>query len=303
MLYQLELIMHHILGIYMKQIIVANVTPFDEKGNLDLEGLRTLYNFDLSRGATGFWVMGTTGECKMLTYSEKLAVAKASIETLGNKAIIGINEESTDNAVKLAKEIVDMGASKIFSLPPIYHRPSELGLFKFFESISKIGIPVYVYNIPSYVGYNIELNLTRKMAEEGIIQGMKYTTNDLVSFNEYTRLKQDHREFEIFMGTEHLILPSLMYGGDGVVTAVANFAPEFVKNIFDSFEKGDILKAMEDQYKVIKLASAVSGEDYPAGVKIALRYRGIYVGRVREPLQEDINREGVIYATLKEFGL
>lgn len=286
----------------MKQIIVANVTPFDEKGNLDLEGLKTLYNFDLSRGVTGFWVMGTTGECKMLTTTEKLTVAKTSIEILGEKAIIGINEESTDNSVKLAREIVDMGASKIFSLPPIYHKPSELGLFKFFESLSKIGVPVYVYNIPSYVGYNIDLNLTRRMAEEGIIQGMKYTTNDLVSFHQYTGLKQDHR-FEIFMGTEHLILPSLMYGGDGVVTAVANFAPEFVRNIFTFFEEGNLQKAMEEQHKVIRLASAVSGEDYPAGVKIALRYRGLYVGRVREPLQEDINREGTIYATLKEFGL
>lgn len=94
-----------------------------------------------------------------------------------------------------------------------------------------------------------------------------------------------------------------MYGGDGVVTAVANFAPEFVRNIFTFFEEGNLQKAMEEQHKVIRLASAVSGEDYPAGVKIALRYRGLYVGRVREPLQEDINREGTIYATLKEFGL
>ncbi|MEM4746364.1 MAG: dihydrodipicolinate synthase family protein, partial [Metallosphaera sp.] len=46
-----------------------------------------------------------------------------------------------------------------------------------------------------------------------------------------------------------------------------------------------------------------SNKDYPSGVKIALRYRGIYVGKVREPLQEDINQEGIIYAVLKELGL
>lgn len=96
----------------MKQLIVANVTPFNEKEGIDLEALKNLYNFDLSRGADGFWVMGTTGECKMLSLEEKLQIAKASIDALGEKAIIGINEDSTENSVKLAKEFVNMGARR-----------------------------------------------------------------------------------------------------------------------------------------------------------------------------------------------
>lgn len=153
------------------------------------------------------------------------------------------------------------------------------------------------------MGYAINLQLTEKMASEGIIEGMKYTTNDLSSFHHYVEIKNIAKNFKLFMGTEELILPSLMYGGDGVVTAVANFAPEYVRTIFDLYEKGDINKAMGEQLKVIRLARAVSGEDYPSGVKVALRYRGLYVGKAREPLQEDINREGLIYSTLKEFGL
>ncbi|AEB94336.1 MULTISPECIES: dihydrodipicolinate synthase family protein [Metallosphaera] len=287
----------------MKHIVVANVTPFNERGELDLEGLRSLYSFDLERGATHFWVMGTTGECKILNTEEKIRIARTSIEALGNKAIIGVNEDATENAVRLAKEYVDMGASSIFSLPPVYHKPSELGLLKYYESLSKFGIPVFVYNIPDMVGYSISSALTLKMAEEGIIQGMKYTTRDLISFLEYVNIKQNVNNFKIYMGTEQLILPSLMYGGDGVVTAVANFAPELVTRIFENFDKGNLQQAMNEQVKVNKLASAISNKDYPSGVKIALRYRGIYVGKVREPLQEDINQEGIIYAVLKELGL
>ncbi|QKQ99597.1 dihydrodipicolinate synthase family protein [Metallosphaera tengchongensis] len=287
----------------MKQIIVANVTPFGEKGEVDLEALKTLYNFDRTKGMREFWVMGSTGECKLLSYDEKISIARTSIEALGSGAILGVNENSIERTVKLAKEFVDMGASSLFSLPPLYHRPSELGVLKFYEAISKLGVPVYVYNIPDYVGYTVGINVTKKLAAEGIIQGMKYTTNNMVSFLEYLKVKEDVKHFKLFMGTEHLILPSLMYGGDGVVTAVANFAPELVKDIVDSFESGNWSQAMESQRKVSKLAFVISAGDYPAGVKIALRYRGVYTGRVREPLQENINIEGDIYATLKEFGL
>lgn len=287
----------------MKHIIVANVTPFNEKGEVDLNALKTLYDFDLKRGVTGFWVMGTTGELNMLSYEEKLKIAKISVDTIGEKAIMGINEDSTELALRLAKEYTDMGASAVFSLPPIYHKPSEQGLYKFFEALSKPGIPLYVYNIPSYIGYLFPLELTKKLAKEGIIQGMKYTTNDLVSFYQFSLTKEENKDFRLFIGSEHLILPSFMYGSDGAVTAVANFAPELVRSLVDSYESNDWKKAVEYQIMVSKLAFAVGGGDYPAGVKIALRYRGIWVGKVRAPLQEDINQEAIIYSRLKELGL
>ncbi|MFP3204588.1 MAG: dihydrodipicolinate synthase family protein [Metallosphaera yellowstonensis] len=287
----------------MKHIIVANVTPFDEKGEVDLNALKTLYEFDLKRGVTGFWVMGTTGELNMLSHEEKLKIAKVSVETAGDKMILGINEDSTYLAIRLAKEYTDMGATAIFSLPPIYHRPSEQGLFRFFEALSKPGVPLYVYNIPSYTGYLFPLELTKKLAREGIIQGMKYTTNDLVSFYQFSTAKEEARDFKLFIGSEHLILPSFMYGSDGAVTAVANFAPELVRALVDSYESGDWRKAIEYQLMVSKLGFAVGAGDYPTGVKIALRYRGVWVGRARAPLQEDINQEAVIYSKLKELGL
>jgi len=69
------------------------------------------------------------------------------------------------------------------------------------------------------------------------------------------------------------------------------------------FDRGNIQKAIEIQRMVNKLVDVVSLGDYPSGIKIGLRYRGINVGSVRKPLMEDSRAEGEIYNALKEIGI
>ncbi|AWR94612.1 dihydrodipicolinate synthase family protein [Acidianus brierleyi] len=288
----------------MEGILTALITPFDEKENLNLSMLKSVMEFDKNRGVSSFWVLGTSGEFNMLSLDEKISVVKTARESVNSKILAGINENSLKNSDILLKNFVDFGVDGVFSIPPLYHKPNDKGIIQFYENLSKPGLPVYIYNIPSYVGYNISLDILTKLVDDGIIDGMKYTTSDMDSFIKYTMvLKEMNKDFNMLIGSDTLVLPALMYGADGAVSGIANFAPEIISSIYTKYKEGDFKEAYKYQLVAIKLNNAVSLSDYPTGIKIALRYRGLYVGKSRSPLQENISAEASIYDTMKEFNL
>ncbi|QXJ34557.1 dihydrodipicolinate synthase family protein [Saccharolobus shibatae] len=289
----------------MKDNISALITPFDDKENINVEALQQLLDFLTRNGIKDFWVLGTSGEFNMLSQDERILIVSKIREIIKGKIYAGINENSLKNSLILAKKYYDIGVDYIFSVPPIYHKPSEKGLVTYFNELrSTIDLPLFLYNIPSFTGYNVPLRIVEKLAEEEVLDGMKYSTTDFVSFLKYLKgLKSVNKNFKVFIGEGRMILSALIYDADGAVSVISNLVPELVTNLYLEFDRGNIQKAIEIQRMVNKLVDVVSLGDYPSGIKIGLRYRGINVGSVRKPLMEDSRAEGEIYNVLKEIGI
>ncbi|ACP34238.1 dihydrodipicolinate synthetase [Sulfolobus islandicus Y.G.57.14] len=289
----------------MKDNISALITPFDDKENINVEALQQLLDFLTRSGIKDFWVLGTSGEFNMLSQDERILIVSKIREITKGKIYAGINENSLKNSLILAKKYYDIGVDYIFSVPPIYHKPSEKGLVTYFNELrNTIDLPLFLYNIPSFAGYNVPLRIVEKLAEEEVLNGMKYSTTDFVSFLKYLKgLKGVNKNFKVFIGEDRMILSALIYDADGAVSGISNLVPELVTNLFLEFDRGNIQKAIEIQRMVNKLVDVVSLGDYPSGIKIGLRYRGINVGSVRKPLMEDSRAEGEIYNALKEIGI
>ncbi|BFH72645.1 dihydrodipicolinate synthase family protein [Sulfurisphaera javensis] len=285
----------------MKGIIPAIVTPFKENEELDLDALETYIQFLKRNGIEYFFVLGTTGEFNMLTLEEKIQFLK-KLSNITKNAIVNVTENSLYNALKLAKTTLDLGFQELASLPPLYHKPSEKGIIKYYEELSKFGLPLNMYYYPQN-SYSISQNVIETLVEEGIIQGIKYTTNDLVSFKNLLSLKEINKEFNLLIGNDELILDSFLVGGDGVISAVANIAPEIVIKEYELLKNGNISEAIKIQKIIDRINKAIQIGDYPATLKNGLKYRGIYVGRVRSPLQESVDGNSLIYGILKEIGL
>src|SRR6516162_1789537 len=60
-------------------------TPFDESGELDLESLRTLVDFQLARGVTGLTILGNLGEVRYLTDAERDTVLKTTMAQVAGR--------------------------------------------------------------------------------------------------------------------------------------------------------------------------------------------------------------------------
>ena len=63
---------------------VALVTPFNENGKVDYNGLQKLVEFQINNGTNYLVVQGTTGESVTLTNDEKIAVLDYIIEVMVN---------------------------------------------------------------------------------------------------------------------------------------------------------------------------------------------------------------------------
>ena len=60
--------------IYPEGSWVALITPFDEKGELDVDGFKSLVDFQASNGTSGLLLMGSTGEPTSLSLEERKVI-------------------------------------------------------------------------------------------------------------------------------------------------------------------------------------------------------------------------------------
>ncbi|MGH2871769.1 MAG: dihydrodipicolinate synthase family protein, partial [Solirubrobacteraceae bacterium] len=66
--------------------ITPLITPFDDDGELDLEAVRRLIDWQLSQGTHAISVGGSTGEPTSQTVAERIAVMRAAADAIGGRA-------------------------------------------------------------------------------------------------------------------------------------------------------------------------------------------------------------------------
>ena len=85
-------------------------------------------------------------------------------------------------------------------------------------------------------------------------------------------------------GNDDEVLPLLALGGSGVISVLANIAPEQTHELVSSYQSGDIAHARDVQLKYLELIHALFAETSPAPLKEAMNLLGMKVGSCRLPL-------------------
>ncbi|GEM_PF-2237804 len=118
------------------------------------------------------------------------------------------------------------------------------------------------------------------------VVGIKDSEGSLNKIMNY-RIKLGN-DFIVMTGTDSLIAPAIMMGSDGVVSAIADVAPEFCVKLFNFAFDGDIKNAKRLQYDMLKIREITkSFSDSRAVLKYILYQRKIFSSyRVRRPLKE-----------------
>jgi len=267
----------------MKGLIVATVTPFNDDGSLNLGMIPDYVSYLRREGADGFFINGTTGELSLLSYEEKLEIARKFLEVTPKETIVGIHENSVERAVQLAREVVNLGAYYIASLPPVYLRPSDKGIIEYYEALSKLGVPVIAYYYPARLGYTIRVEVFEKMAADGIITGMKFTTSNASEFVKYmTALKGANKDFIMLNGDDWLLLYGLSMGADGAVSGIANISPSLVKSLLTAVSNGDLKESRRGPSNNKRDVTRCGESRLPSRDKGGAQIQG----RLRRPRQE-----------------
>jgi 4-hydroxy-tetrahydrodipicolinate synthase len=111
-------------------------------------------------------------------------------------------------------------------------------------------------------------------------------------------------KIDLYSGNDDQIVPLMSLGGIGVISVLANVAPQQTHDICAKYLAGDVKESAKLQLKAIPLIDALFSEVNPIPVKKAMNLMGMEVGPLRMPLTEmtDVNAEKLAKA-MKDFGI
>ncbi len=294
----------------LKGTYTAMVTPMKKNGAVDYEGFRKHVKNQLKAGIDGLVPLCTTSETptldedeedKMISIimEERAAFKKATGKNI--PIIIGTGSNNTRDAVRYTQRAKEAGADAALVVTPYYNKPSQEGVYRHFAAVSKVGLPILVYNIQGRTGTNIATDTLARIAELPNIIGVKEASGNINQMTDVlAKVKAKHPSFAVLSGDDGLTLPLLSLGGDGVVSVVSNLAPKEVKAMVDAGLKGKFDEARKMHFRLLPIFKAAFVDGNPTSIKYAMNLKGLPAGGVRAPLVEvNANAKKVIKAALQ----
>lgn len=264
------------------------ITPFDPEGNVNVPEAVRIAQWLVDRGNDGLIVCGTTGESPALDDSEKLALFAAVKEAVGGRATVvaGTGGNNTKHSVEMTREAERCGVDGILAVVPYYNKPTQDGMIRHFSAIAEsTDLPVIVYNIPSRTGVNmLPATLLGLAGQYENIAGVKESSGDCAQFSAI--LRERAPEFGFWSGDDHMFLPSLALGGDGVISVAAHVCAPKLRELIQAFDAGDTKRAAQIHRDLSPLFAALFATTSPIPVKWAMGELGFDVGECRSPLGE-----------------
>lgn len=289
----------------IKGIIVAVVTPLDEKGMINQRGLELIINFLIEKGVHGLFPCGSQGEFFALSLNERKRLLDLVVEHVAGRVVViaHTGAVATRDAVELSRHAEAAGADAVSAITPFYITPTREEIYTHYTEIAKaVSLPLFAYNNPARTGVNLLPELVAWLAHEvPNLVGLKDSSGDLTQFNEYLRICPPG--FKLFMGRDSLIYAALASGAAGAVAATANLVPQLVVGIYEAVQVGDHARARELQQKLALLRRAFTLGTFPVVIKDAMEMVGLPAGRARKPILslEGAQRDA-LRAVLKELG-
>ena len=285
---------------------VAIVTPMKDNLEVNYDKLEELIDFHVKGGTDCIVIAGTTGEGATLSMEEHRNVIRAAVEFTRHRipVVAGTGSNCTKTAIQLTQEAEEDGADGALIVTPYYNKATQTGLIKHYSQIaSETKLPIILYNVPGRTGCNIQPETVATLVRENEnIVGLKEATGNMAQASKTMYLCDG--KLDLYSGEDGLVVPLMAIGGIGVISVIANIAPQQTHDMCASYMAGDREKALELQMKSLPLVDALFSEVNPIPVKRALNLLGMEVGSLRAPLCEmsDANA-AVLKQAMVEYGM
>lgn len=254
----------------------AMVTPLSEDGHkVDLDAAQKLAAHVVERGHDLIVVSGTTGEAPTLTDVEKLDLARAVVEAVGEKAsvVAGVGTYDTAHSIDLARAHAEVGVDGLLVVTPYYSKPTQAGVIAHTTAIAdSTELPVMLYDIPGRAGIPLELPTLLRLAEHPRIIAVKDAKADL----QQASLVMAQTDLVYYSGEDALNLPWLTLGASGMVSVVSQIAGDIERELVDAVDRSDLPAARAANARLVPLVEAIMNR-MPGAVaaKTALHLQGV----------------------------
>lgn len=285
-------------------VVPPLVTAFKENGELDENAQEVIVNF-LKERVYGLFICGSYGSGPLMNVEERKKVFEITAQEVNGKIPIIAHVGTTNlrDSIILGQHAEKYGADRVTAVPPYYYHHNEESILCYFSELVKaVRIPVYVYNNPKTVGYNVNDQLILKLIDIGV-KGIKDSSFDIMMFANY--LRKTPEDFDVVLGTEAMWLSAVALGAQAFIPGLGNAFPEICVDLFKAGIDDDIIKCREIQKKVNALRDLM----YSVGSTVVavynmLEFRGIVKTYPRNPfIQMKPDKKNEFKDKLIEFGI
>jgi 4-hydroxy-tetrahydrodipicolinate synthase len=269
------------------RVITAMVTPFDQRGALDVGAAVELARWLAAHGSDGLVLAGSTGEGSVLSDDEKVDLWRAVAEAVTIPVVAGTGSNDTAHSIALTRRATECGLDGVLVVTPYYNRPSQAGIFEHFRLVAEAAgdLPVVLYDIPIRAGRRIETRTMLRLAREvSNIVAVKDAAGDPPGTAHL--VAQAPAGFEVYSGDDNMTLPLLSVGAIGVVSVAAHWIGPQFRAVVDAFLAGDLSGALAGHTELLDSFDFESSAEYPNPLpaKAAMRALGLRVGQCRLPM-------------------
>ncbi len=262
----------------------ALVTPF-RNGELDLDTLKQLVEWQIEQGSNGLVPVGTTGESPTLSHEEHEIVIEEVVKAAAGRVpvVAGAGSNNTTEGIGLIRHAARVGADAALVVTPYYNKPTQAGLIAHFTALHEAAdIPIIIYNIPGRSVVDMSPETMGELARLPRIVGVKDATGDI------TRVSRQRetcgKDFVQVSGEDASALGFNAHGGVGCISVTANVAPKLCAEFQAATLAGDYARALDYQDRLMPLHTAIFLEPGLAGAKYGLSLLGKCSEDVRLPL-------------------
>ena len=269
------------------KLLTASITPFDNNGVLNTDTFWRLCRKLVHDKSDGLVLTGTTGESPNLTIKDREIIYSTAIDSVGNKAniIAGTGTYSTSETVEITKMADSIGVDGIMIVTPYYSKPSQLGILKHFEEVSKsTNLPIMAYNIPGRTSTLIELETLVSLVDDIGIHSIKDAVGNFeFSKKELETLKD---RVDIYSGNDNETIDFMKNGGKGVVSVASHVVGNEIYEMMELVKDNDIAKADKINDELRDLFKALFEEPSPGPIKKILSESWEDVGEPLLPITD-----------------
>ncbi len=267
-----------------KGSMTALVTPF-RNGELDLDALKKLVDWQIEEGTTGLVPVGTTGESPTLSHEEHETVVETVVKASAGRVpiIAGAGSNNTAETIRFTQFAQSVGADAALVVTPYYNKPTQRGLIAHFTAAHDCAdIPIFIYNIPGRSIVDMTPATMGELARLPRIIGVKDATGDVARVSQ--QRSSCGADFIQLSGEDASALGYNAHGGTGCISVTANVAPRLCADFQKATLAGDYTQALAFQDRLMPLHEAIFIEPGLVGAKYALERLGLCSTEVRSPL-------------------
>ena len=228
----------------LRGVIPPVPTIVGDDGSFAAPGMGMLIDRLLASDIDGFLFLGSAGEFAQLSNAARKKIAEFCVVRVAGRrpVIIGTASCSTAEVIELSEHASSIGADAVMVVNPYYSLLSDDRLYAHYRRIAEASpLPVLLYNFPALTGQDLSVDLVARLAQDcPNIVGIKDTVDCLSHIRRIIlEVKGARPDFLVFCGYDEYMVDTLLLGGDGVIPATSNFAPQISCGIYRALRAGD----------------------------------------------------------------